>query len=365
MILSLSSNKNNQIDIDLRVNIKDKNKNIPEDLIQNLKRIIENTIKGKKEITIALTNWNLSCFDAIKSILKDYDQNILIVQKEEGESQEDLKLWTSLKDRSIVIIEDEETLKYFLLNGDKSAYLSIPDYLYLKYFKEINTNPNIGRIIIETRDFSNFSKISSVQDINKYINKIEGISLKLDCLMGTHVRHILGIKDLKSVYSELYKYKQIAEKGKDDLEKFKIAYSLIGKSVSYSFDQDGDSAEDSFSHSIKGAILRKKAVCEGYSCALSQLLNFLNIENNIVIGGSKGTKSITHVWNQVKINGKWYNCDVTNDNENIKEGRTLDYCLLSDEDFFLYEALSKNARKCDVSFDRSYLEEFGTRDEEN
>jgi len=122
---------------------------------------------------------------------------------------------------------------------------------------------------------------------------------------------------------------------------------LIGKNINYDFNSDGESSRESSAHSLKGALLNKKAVCEGYSYALSQLLNMLEIKNECVVGVDKNKSNANkHVWNQVFINGKWYNCDITNDSINIKEGRQLDYCLLSDKEFFLYKSTSKNAKKC-------------------
>lgn len=114
----------------------------------------------------------------------------------------------------------------------------------------------------------------------------------------------------------------------------------------YDFDEDGDSSRKPISHSIKGAVLNKRAVCEGYAEALSQLLNILHIENKCVTGRSIGKKNNNHVWNQVKINGKWYNCDITSDSVNIIDGRKVEYCLVSDADLFLYKATSKNAETC-------------------
>ena len=52
----------------------------------------------------------------------------------------------------------------------------------------------------------------------------------------------------------------------------------------------------------------------------------------------------------MKINGNWYNCDITNDSVNIRENRQVDMCLLSDKDFFLYKAISDNAEVCEKTW---------------
>ena len=54
------------------------------------------------------------------------------------------------------------------------------------------------------------------------------------------------------------------------------------------------------------ALIKKHAVCSGYSDALSILLNYLNIKNRKISNN-------IHVWNYVLIDDTWYHIDVTND----------------------------------------------------
>lgn len=61
---------------------------------------------------------------------------------------------------------------------------------------------------------------------------------------------------------------------------------------------------------IYGALVNKKALCEGYAKAFSYLCNLAGIENAIVTGET----SVPHMWNMVKLGGNWYHVDVTWDN---------------------------------------------------
>ena len=53
-----------------------------------------------------------------------------------------------------------------------------------------------------------------------------------------------------------------------------------------------------------------KSVCEGYSKYLQQLLSLIGIDSIVVQGGGKKEDG-GHVWNQVLIDGKWYNADAS------------------------------------------------------
>ena len=54
------------------------------------------------------------------------------------------------------------------------------------------------------------------------------------------------------------------------------------------------------------ALVRRKAVCEGYAMAYRLLLNAAGIVSDVSI--DRGDK---HIWNYVMIHGRWYHVDVT------------------------------------------------------
>ncbi|MDE7301971.1 MAG: hypothetical protein K2N60_01475 [Oscillospiraceae bacterium] len=65
--------------------------------------------------------------------------------------------------------------------------------------------------------------------------------------------------------------------------------------------------EDEYADTIYGALVRKKALCEGYTKAFSYLCNLAGIENVIATGKT----TVPHMWNMVKLGGNWYHVDVT------------------------------------------------------
>lgn len=84
---------------------------------------------------------------------------------------------------------------------------------------------------------------------------------------------------------------------------------------------------------IDGPIIYKKSVCEGYSRAFQYLCQSVGIECVCVSGTAGGP----HMWNMVKVNGKWYQIDVTWDDPISWDGRPVlryDYFLISDAQMY-------------------------------
>ncbi len=63
-----------------------------------------------------------------------------------------------------------------------------------------------------------------------------------------------------------------------------------------------------------GALINKVAVCQGYAIALGAVLSKLGIDNVFCV-----SDELNHIWNKVKLDGKWYNIDITWDDSDIKD----------------------------------------------
>lgn len=84
-----------------------------------------------------------------------------------------------------------------------------------------------------------------------------------------------------------------------DYEKLKFLHDYLVLNVESSVDSE-------FADSVYGALVDKKALCEGYAKAFSYLCNLCGIENMIVTGYT----NVDHMWNMVKLNGSWYHIDI-------------------------------------------------------
>ncbi len=89
----------------------------------------------------------------------------------------------------------------------------------------------------------------------------------------------------------------------DDYEKLKFFHDYLILNCEID-------SSDEYADTVYGTLVRKKALCEGYTKAFSYLCNLAGIENTIVTGQT----TVPHMWNMVKLNGSWYHVDVTWDN---------------------------------------------------
>lgn len=99
---------------------------------------------------------------------------------------------------------------------------------------------------------------------------------------------------------------QIAATGKDEYERELLLHDALTKRVTY---QEGDNA-----HNAYGALVKGKAVCEGYARAFQYLLYQSGIQCLIAEGTSVSPfTGLTegHAWNVVRIGGQYYHIDPT------------------------------------------------------
>lgn len=103
-----------------------------------------------------------------------------------------------------------------------------------------------------------------------------------------------------------------ANKKSTDYEKLKYIHDWIADNTVYLDDDTRDEI-----HRANGPIISGIAVCGGYAYAFQYLAQSLGFDCIYVVGvGYKGDTSTLHAWNMVKVNGEWYNVDVTWDDGN-------------------------------------------------
>ena len=119
--------------------------------------------------------------------------------------------------------------------------------------------------------------------------------------------------------------------GKTDAGKAETIYNWITKNVKYDTEEGniiGVLNKDAYS--CYGAVVRKKAVCQGYASLLYRLCNMAGIPCRIISGQAKGSAGTeNHVWNAVMVDGAYYLCDVTWDATLIQDNHKMEYFLKS------------------------------------
>lgn len=342
--MKISITKLNNIQNDVNIYIDGKNTSIM--LMEKCKITDVLQRYHNCDFTFNLRNCNDTYFDFIKNIVKTDSRNIEFIKLNNVSEISYLRQLKNMNEKYYLQIESEQEYNELCKSNIKCNLLI--SYSIYKNMKE-----NLEKAL---ENKNNIIEIGNIKWISADVleelrekNNIKGFIVNTQSVNGIHLRNFLSTEEFEIVYKKILNYKMIASREENEIKKFYKAYYLVGNNIKYDFDKDGEPSREGEAHSLKGAILNGKAVCEGYAYTLSQLLNLLGIKNECVVGIdiNNGKK---HIWNQVNIKGNWYNCDITNDSSNIQEKRKLEYCLLTDKENFLYKSTSNNAKECINSF---------------
>ena len=97
-------------------------------------------------------------------------------------------------------------------------------------------------------------------------------------------------------------------KSTETFEKIKREHDWLIENVNYDYNNYLRGKLPRSVYTSRGALLNKKAVCDGYARAFKKMMKSLKIPCVRVSGKGDGE---SHAWNMVKLGGKWYHVDVT------------------------------------------------------
>jgi len=100
-----------------------------------------------------------------------------------------------------------------------------------------------------------------------------------------------------------------------DIEKIKAAHDYLVLTVSYDFAHIesglcGETGTNEECHYVSGTMTNNVAVCSGYASTFRLLMTLEGINCHFV-----ETIEDNHAWNVVELDGKWYQVDVTWDDQ--------------------------------------------------
>lgn len=140
----------------------------------------------------------------------------------------------------------------------------------------------------------------------------------------------LDYKYEKQEVDEYFQYmKGLAAKLKkeSDFESVKAVHDYLIKNYDYD--------DQHLNHLDYEGYLDGTMVCQGYCMAAFFLLAQMDIPVRIVVGASKDYEADSdHAWNVVKVDGYWYNMDVTWDDKGGRKPPEYTFFLKSDSDFY-------------------------------
>ncbi|GFN29949.1 hypothetical protein PCURB6_02090 [Paenibacillus curdlanolyticus] len=163
----------------------------------------------------------------------------------------------------------------------------------------------------------------------------------------------------KKIYDEAARIvSELVKPGMSDFEKELAIHDYIVLHAEYDYDNYlADTIPDD-SYSAYGILFHGTAVCQGYAYAAHLMLEMAGIDSQIVTGTANGGG---HAWNKVKIDGEYYNLDVTwDDPVPDKQGRLVyNYFNVTDEELAKDHIWQRSNWPEATSTAASYYEKMG------
>ena len=183
-------------------------------------------------------------------------------------------------------------------------------------------NPSLEAAIIngvksnnETIDVSSFN-VDPQEAVNTYLQlkmtepALFCVDNKVDCTYSGSTAKSLKLKytvdksKLNSMRTEMDKKVEqianLAKDAKDDVEKARIVHDYLTSNVKYDVTMNSSSVYD--------VLMNNKGICTSYAHTYKLVMDKLNIPC-----GLSTSVAMAHQWNTIKVNGNWYNVDVTYD----------------------------------------------------
>ena len=159
------------------------------------------------------------------------------------------------------------------------------------------------------KDFSATKAVEfKVDKIGKY-----NICVKVKDITGIVAKKYLELEvfDGTNVAAEITA--RIINNSMSSVDKIKAIHDWLVNNTEYDTEGYASGNISSDSYTAEGLFKTGRAVCDGYAKAFQQMAESAGFEvikvNGIGVNSSGTTE--THAWNQVKVDGKWYNIDVT------------------------------------------------------
>ncbi len=187
---------------------------------------------------------------------------------------------------------------------DRAAGISFEDYL-VSQFQKRNTLIDVEDYQIRKEDV--YAAFSAV--LNRH-PELFYVSTYLTWLYSINTGYVIQIEveyydyDEEAINNETEKVLNLIDDNMSDLEKVIFIHDYLCIDVEYAYEDYLNETVSPDAHSLKGALLDKSAVCDGYASAFQYFMLLLDIPCNTIINSD-------HAWNQVYVNGKWYFVDVT------------------------------------------------------
>lgn len=235
-------------------------------------------------------------------------------------TQSDLDSITSLKLKNISSTVGIDELK----NLKSLSIKDIPDLSdvdNLKHLSEFKCESNNDSI--DTDNLLNISNLNDTIKFELFGKDVKNIPLSKINSFGRNTfisYNHPGLLNLEQFYKVQLRINELKSLITPDMSEIQIVKTIYSNMLTdkFEFNYNNHSANGGgfiLNNTLYGPLVENTGVCSGVSAALKATLENVGIEAHSCGGwlDTKPSAGHAHQWNQVKVDGKWYNLDLTND----------------------------------------------------
>ena len=252
----------------------------------------------------------------------DYDICIKIKDSNGAVAKKYLKLAVKLLVNNSSVSETEiEKGNSVILKGVASGGNGSCQYAY--FVKKPNSS--------SWTTLKNFSTVKSVRFTPDNVGEYQ-LCIKVKDATGAVVKQYFDLSVIKPFNPATEIVESIIDNSMTEIQKVKAIHDWLVNNVEYDIENYNNGTIPDTSYTAEGLFATHKAVCDGYSKAFVKMAECAGLDSLRVTGTGNGGP---HAWNQVKVDGKWYNIDVTWDDpvvsgEALFDNLSYDYFLIPD-----------------------------------
>lgn len=194
------------------------------------------------------------------------------------------------------------------------------------------------RTSLTTRYLREYCERSNVINLEYFYNSYTNIEPLGDCSYRVTIEYLPDVKTLRGYHNAAATMADrivtaVVKPEMSDIERVKALHDYLVKNCEYDYENYFAGKITQTSRLAYGALIEKKAVCQGYCAAFSLLCESAGLRS-IVVGGNAPNSPDNHAWNAVLIDGERYHVDATHDDPVPDRKGTVSYkyfCLTDDE----------------------------------
>lgn len=229
-------------------------------------------------------------------------------------------------------------LKDYIINEAKSGSMVINISSYNVLFDNMKT------VLVPIISSEEMFFVSSISWNGRYIYNADKTkrAIGYEVILTTTMNEEKIVEMWNSIDAETSNYLNGIKPEWNDLEKLIYTSNYLCKKCEYS-DINGMN-----SHTIVGALVDGKVVCDGYAKALKYLLKQVGVSSTLVT-----SDEMDHAWNLVKIAGSYYHVDLTWNDEKGYGKTGYEYFLVSDSGLDSHYGWVADYRATSIRYDNA------------